>query len=47
MASLKAALAPETHPYLFYVARKDGSHVFGRTLAEHNHNIALVRSGRG
>lgn len=47
LASLKAALAPETHPYLFYVARKDGSHVFGRTLAEHNHNIALVRRGRG
>ncbi len=47
LASLKAALAPETHPYLFYVARKDGSHVFGRTLAEHNHNIALVRRGGG
>lgn len=47
MASIRAALAPETHPYLYYVARPDGSHVFGKTFAEHQHNIARVRSGRG
>lgn len=47
LPSLRAALSPETHPFLFYVARSDGSHVFGRTLAEHNHNIALVRRGGG
>ena len=45
-ASIEAALSPERHPYLYYVARSDGSHLFGRTLAEHNHNIALALSGR-
>ena len=43
MASIEAALAPAESEYLYYVARADGSHVFGRTLAEHNHNIAVVR----
>lgn len=43
MASITAALSPESSDYLYYVARADGSHVFGRTLAEHNRNIALVR----
>ena len=43
MASIEAALAPERHPYLYYVARADGSHVFGRTLADHQHNIRVVR----
>ena len=45
LLSLRAALAPERHPFLFYVARKDGSHLFGRTLAEHQRNIALARRG--
>ena len=43
MASLEAALAPEKHPYLYYVARKDGSHLFGKTMAEHQQNIAVAR----
>jgi UPF0755 protein len=45
--SIAAALAPTPSPYLYYVARGDGSHVFGRTLDEHNRNIALVRRGAG
>jgi UPF0755 protein len=45
LPSLRAALSPERHPFLFYVARRDGSHLFGRTLAEHQHNIALARRG--
>ncbi|HVK05114.1 MAG TPA: endolytic transglycosylase MltG [Armatimonadaceae bacterium] len=46
IASLDAALTPDrSQPYLYYVARPDGSHIFGMTLAEHNRNIALVRSG--
>ncbi|NJL46807.1 MAG: endolytic transglycosylase MltG [Leptolyngbyaceae cyanobacterium SM2_5_2] len=34
-ASLAAALAPEATDYLFFVARYDGTHVFSRTLNEH------------
>lgn len=45
-ASLDAALTPEKSDFLYYVAKPDGSHLFGRTMAEHQRNIALVRSGR-
>lgn len=34
-ASLQAALRPAGSPYLYYVARADGSHIFSRTLGEH------------
>jgi UPF0755 protein len=33
--SFKAALQPAEVPYLYYVARGDGSHIFSRTGAEH------------
>ncbi|GBF34243.1 hypothetical protein DCCM_3355 [Desulfocucumis palustris] len=39
-ASLLAAVHPETTDYLYYVARPDGTHVFSKTLAEHNANKA-------
>ncbi len=45
-AALEAALRPARHNFLFYVARTDGSHVFGKTLADHNRNIAAVRRSR-
>ena len=35
VASLKAVLSPETTDYFYFVARYDGTHVFSRTLAEH------------
>ena len=38
-ASLDAALAPADVPYLYFVSRNDGSHVFATTLAEHNRNV--------
>ncbi|MGE0444604.1 MAG: endolytic transglycosylase MltG [Vicinamibacterales bacterium] len=38
-ASLEAALAPADVPYLYFVSRNDGSHVFSTTLAEHNRNV--------
>jgi UPF0755 protein len=34
-AALRAALEPADVPYLFFVARADGSHEFTRTLREH------------
>jgi UPF0755 protein len=38
-ASLQAALAPADVPYIYFVSRNDGSHVFATTLAEHNRNV--------
>jgi UPF0755 protein len=35
LASLLAALRPEKHDFLYYVARPDGTHIFTRTRAEH------------
>lgn len=34
--SLKAALYPVKSPYLFFVSKKDTTHKFSRTFAEHN-----------
>jgi peptidoglycan lytic transglycosylase G len=39
LASLTAAAAPAAVPYLYFVSRNDGSHVFSSTLAEHNRNV--------
>jgi UPF0755 protein len=39
LASLRAAASPATTPYLYFVARNDGSHVFSTNLAEHNRNV--------
>lgn len=42
LASLKAAIYPEETEYLYFMARYDGTHIFSRTLAEHNAAIAEV-----
>jgi UPF0755 protein len=34
--SLMAVINPQDEGYLYFVAKKDGSHVFSKTLAEHN-----------
>lgn len=39
LSSLLAAAQPADVPYLYFVSRNDGSHVFARTLAEHNRNV--------
>ena len=38
-ASIEAAAAPADVPYLYFVSRNDGSHVFASTLDEHNRNV--------
>jgi UPF0755 protein len=38
-ASLHAAVEPADVPYLYFVSRNDGSHVFSTTLDEHNRNV--------
>ena len=43
---LLAALNPESNPFLYYVARPDGSHIFTRTPAEHQAAIRQARQER-
>jgi UPF0755 protein len=38
-ASLAAAVHPADADYLYFVSRNDGTHVFSRTLDEHNRNV--------
>jgi len=39
LASLEAVLHPADSRFLYFVSRNDGSHVFSKTLAEHNRNV--------
>ena len=38
-ASIRAAVNPDDTPYLYYVAKGDGSHAFAKTYKEHQANI--------
>lgn len=38
-AAIEAALAPADVPYLYFVSRNDGTHVFAETLTQHNANV--------
>ena len=38
-AAIEAAASPADVPYLYFVSRNDGSHVFSATLDEHNRNV--------
>lgn len=42
-AALQAALHPAQTDYLYYVAKKDGYHVFAKTYAEHLKNVKLYQ----
>jgi len=45
-AALRAALSPEEHQYLYFVAAPDGGHHFSQTLAEHNQAVARWQRSR-
>jgi len=46
IASLKATLNPDSTEYLFFVARYDGTHVFSKTLSEHEAATKEIRRQR-
>jgi UPF0755 protein len=37
--ALHAALYPKKSPYIYFVSRNDGTHVFSKTLKEHNRAV--------
>lgn len=43
MASINAALHPQEHDYLYFVAKGDGSHQFSKTLPEHNAAVNVLK----
>ena len=45
-AAIEAALNPEAHDYIYFVADGTGGHVFSKTLDEHNRNAAKWRKIR-
>lgn len=45
-AALEAALYPAKVDYLYFVSRNDGTHIFSRTLQEHNKNVYLYQKRR-
>jgi UPF0755 protein len=45
-ASIEAVLHPELHEFLYFVADGSGGHIFAKTLAEHNKNVAEWRKIR-
>lgn len=46
LASIKAALEPAAIDALYYVAKPDGSHVFSKTLEQHNAAKHAIKSGK-
>jgi UPF0755 protein len=44
-AALEAVMAPDHTPYLYFVAKNDGTHYFSKTVAEHT--AAVVKYQRG
>ncbi len=44
--AIRAALSPDGHDYLYFVASPDGGHAFSRTLTEHNEAVARWQHSR-
>jgi UPF0755 protein len=44
-AALEAVMAPEASAFLYFVSRNDGTHIFARTVAEHEANVVKFQRG--
>lgn len=42
-SAIRAALFPDTTEFLYFVSRRDGTHIFSKTLNEHNSAIQYVK----
>jgi UPF0755 protein len=47
LESLKAAADPETHDFLYFVSKNDGTHFFSKSLEEHNSAVAKYQLRKG
>jgi UPF0755 protein len=45
-AAIEAALSPESHDFLYFVADGQGGHTFSRNLDEHNRAVAAYRKSQ-
>ncbi len=43
LAAIEGTLRPADTDFFYFVARTDGTHIFSRTLAEHNRAVAQIR----
>ncbi|MBS1538716.1 MAG: endolytic transglycosylase MltG [Bacteroidetes bacterium] len=46
IASIEAALEPEKHDYIYFVATGDGDHTFSKTYTQHLKAVELYRLKR-
>ena len=46
VSSIRAALQPAQVPYLYFVSKNDGTHVFSETLEEHNRAVRTYQQVR-
>ena len=44
--ALRAVIQPADSPYLFFVSRNDGTHVFAKTYREHEANVDAFQRRR-
>lgn len=46
LSSIRAALHPAAAPYLYFVSKNDGTHLFSETIEAHNHAVKIYQPVR-
>lgn len=46
LSSIRAALSPADAPYLYFVSKNDGTHLFSETIEAHNHAVRIYQPVR-